>query len=284
MVKFLKKYIPMIISILFFFIYSGLIGLVFIDPSTIVESTTNYIVYMVLMFSIIIIFIIEMIFFIVKAATNKNMKDNALWAVLIYLFNVFIIPYYNFKYVVKSKKIKIDMTIYISLSVIALILGFITPKLILKTDNISIENKLYLEKDDVEFKFVGNYVEEKNIGDYDLYASDYDRLINIGIYIYDEEYDVTLDEIQKLNSEYIQESRENAKLVHAYTKKMDDRNILSEEINAKYEGSLFTYKISTVEFKEYDYILNIIMVTFEEDFELYKEELDQFLLDIKINK
>lgn len=284
MVKFLKKYIPMIISILFFFIYSGLISLVFIDPSTIVESTTNYIVYMVLMFSIIIIFIIEMIFFIVKAATNKNMKDNALWAVLIYLFNVFIIPYYNFKYVVKSKKIKIDMTIYISLSVIALILGFITPKLILKTDNISIENKLYLEKDDVEFKFVGNYVEEKNIGDYDLYASDYDRLINIGIYIYDEEYDVTLDEIQKLNSEYIQESRENAKLVHAYTKKMDDRNILSEEINAKYEGSLFTYKISTVEFKEYDYILNIIMVTFEEDFELYKEELDQFLLDIKINK
>lgn len=284
MVKFLKKYIPMIISILFFFIYSGLISLVFIDPSTIVESTTNYIVYMVLMFSIIIIFIIEMIFFIVKAATNKNMKDNALWAVLIYLFNVFIIPYYNFKYVVKSKKIKIDMAIYISLSVIALILGFITPKLILKTDNISIENKLYLEKDDVEFKFVGNYVEEKNIGDYDLYASDYDRLINIGIYIYDEEYDVTLDEIQKLNSEYIQESRENAKLVHAYTKKMDDRNILSEEINAKYEGSLFTYKISTVEFKEYDYILNIIMVTFEEDFELYKEELDQFLLDIKINK
>ena len=284
MVKFLKKYIPMIISILFFFIYSGLISLVFIDPSTIVESTTNYIVYMVLMFSIIIIFIIEMIFFIVKAATNKNMKDNALWAVLIYLFNVFIIPYYNFKYVVKSKKIKIDMIIYISLSVIALILGFITPKLILKTDNISIENKLYLEKDDVEFKFVGNYVEEKNIGDYDLYASDYDRLINIGIYIYDEEYDVTLDEIQKLNSEYIQESRENAKLVHAYTKKMDDRNILSEEINAKYEGSLFTYKISTVEFKEYDYILNIIMVTFEEDFELYKEELDQFLLDIKINK
>lgn len=284
MVKFLKKYIPMIISILFFFIYSGLISLVFIDPSTIVESTTNYIVYVVLMFSIIIIFIIEMIFFIVKAATNKNMKDNALWAVLIYLFNVFIIPYYNFKYVVKSKKIKIDMAIYISLSVIALILGFITPKLILKTDNISIENKLYLQKDDVEFKFVGNYVEEKNIGDYDLYASDYDRLINIGIYIYDEEYDVTLDEIQKLNSEYIQESRENAKLVHAYTKKMDDRNILSEEINAKYEGSLFTYKISTVEFKEYDYILNIIMVTFEEDFELYKEELDQFLLDIKINK
>ena len=284
MVKFLKKYIPMIISILFFFIYSGLISLVFIDPSTIVESTTNYIVYMVLMFSIIIIFIIEMIFFIVKAATNKNMKDNALWAILIYLFNVFIIPYYNFKYVVKSKKIKIDMAIYISLSVIALILGFITPKLILKTNNISIENKLYLEKDDVEFKFIGNYVEEKNIGDYDLYASDYDRLINIGIYIYDEEYDVTLDEIQKLNSEYIQESRENAKLVHAYTKKMDDRNILSEEINAKYEGSLFTYKISTVEFKEYDYILNIIMVTFEEDFELYKEELDQFLLDIKINK
>ena len=284
MLKFLKKYIPMIISILFFFIYSGLISLVFIDPSTIVESTTNYIVYMVLMFSIIIIFIIEMIFFIVKAATNKNMKDNALWAILIYLFNVFIIPYYNFKYVVKSKKIKIDMAIYISLSVIALILGFITPKLILKTNNISIENKLYLEKDDVEFKFIGNYVEEKNIGDYDLYASDYDRLINIGIYIYDEEYDVTLDEIQKLNSEYIQESRENAKLVHAYTKKMDDRNILSEEINAKYEGSLFTYKISTVEFKEYDYILNIIMVTFEEDFELYKEELDQFLLDIKINK
>lgn len=284
MLKFLKKYIPMIISILFFFIYSGLISLMFIDPSTIGESTTNYIAYMAFMFITIIIFIIEMIFFIIKAATNKEMKDNALWAVLIYLFNVFIIPYYNFKYIVKSKKIKIDMAIYISLSVIALILGFITPKLILKTDNTSIENILYLEEDDVEFKFIGNYVEEKNIGDYDLYASDYDRLINIGIYIYDEEYDVTLDEIQKLNSKYIQESRENAKLVHAYTKKMDDRDILSEEINAEYEGSLFTYKISTVEFKEHDYILNIIMVTYEEDFELYKEELDKFLLDIKINK
>lgn len=279
MLNFLKKYLPMIISILFFFIYSGLIRIPFMGN---IDETTNFLVYMIIMFVIIIIFIVEMIYFIVKAATNKKIKDNALWAVLIYLFNVFIIPYYNFKYVVKSKKIKIDMIIYISLSVIALIFGFITPTLILETNDDPIEEILYLEKDNIEFKFVGSYVEEKNIGDYDLYAIDYNRLINIGIYIYDEEYDVTLDEIQKLNSDYIKESRNDAKVINAYSKELDDRKLVSEAISAEYDDDRFTYKISTIEFKEYDYILNVIMVTYEDDYELYKEELEQFLLDVKI--
>lgn len=282
MKNYLKKYIPMIISILFFFIYAGLISIVFIDMNNTIDVSNNFIVYMSIMFSIIIIFIIEMIYFIVKAATNKNKKDNALWAVLIYLFNVFIIPYYNFKYIVKSKTIKKDMIIYIILAVLALILGGITPTLIFKPTNEVESEIMFLEENNIEFKFVGNYTKENNVGDFDLYAIDYDRIISIGIYIYDEEYDVTFDEIQSLNSDYIKESRKNAKLVNAYTKKYTDRNIASEVITAEDEEAVFTYKISTIEFEKNNYIINIIMVTYEEDYELYKEELDQFLLDIKI--
>ena len=282
MKNYFKKYIPMIISILFFFIYAGLISIVFIDMNNTIDVSNNFIVYMSIMFSIIIIFIIEMIYFIVKAATNKNKKDNALWAVLIYLFNVFIIPYYNFKYIVKSKTIKKDMIIYIILAVLALILGGITPTLIFKPTNEVESEIMFLEENNIEFKFVGNYTKENNVGDFDLYAIDYDRIISIGIYIYDEEYDVTFDEIQSLNSDYIKESRKNAKLVNAYTKKYTDRNIASEVITAEDEESVFTYKISTIEFEKNNYIINIIMVTYEEDYELYKEELDQFLLDIKI--
>ena len=58
MKNYFKKYIPMIISILFFFIYAGLISIVFIDMNNTIDVSNNFIVYMSIMFSIIIIFIL----------------------------------------------------------------------------------------------------------------------------------------------------------------------------------------------------------------------------------
>lgn len=280
MINILKKYIPMIISVLFFFVYSGLLRFVFME--NINEETINFYIYMAITLSIIIIFIIELVYFIIKAATNKNMKDNALWAVLIYIFNVFIIPYYNFKYIVKSKKIKQDMIIYIVLSILAIIIGFITPPVIFNTLKDPEISTLYLEENNVKFKFIGNYKEQENVGEYDLYVSDYNRQINIGVFIYDEEYDVNFDQIQQLNSSYIMSSRRNTELIDKYSKKTEDRNIVSEVIYGEYQGTGMIYKISTIEFKEYDYIINLIMITLNEDYDNYKEELEQFLLDVSV--
>jgi len=54
----------------------------------------------------------EIIGFIIHAVKNKELKNNGLWVALIYFFNIFIIPYYNLKYVFKEKKLKLKMTIF----------------------------------------------------------------------------------------------------------------------------------------------------------------------------
>ena len=111
---FIKKYYPMIISIIFVSICSLFIGAVLIDNF----NKSNIIILVLLVLSVIGI-LAEIIIFIIHAVKNKELKNNVLWAFLIYFFNIFIIPYYNLKYVVKEKKIASKMIIFIILLLIS---------------------------------------------------------------------------------------------------------------------------------------------------------------------
>ena len=108
--SFIKKYYPMIIAIVFVSTYSLIFGAMLIDNF----DDSNAIILVPFFLSIVGIWA-EVIGFIIHASKNKELKNNVLWAFLIYFFNIFIIPYYNLKYVVKEKKITAKMIVFIIL-------------------------------------------------------------------------------------------------------------------------------------------------------------------------
>lgn len=271
----LKTYIPMFMSVLFFLVYFLLIGAVFKGN----ELNPNLNSYFIVGIVIIIAFLIEWICFLVHAAKNKKLENQALWIVLIYLFNVFIVPYYNFKYVVKVKNIKMHIAIYIILSVVAAIIGLSIPN--------SIEEEyqaIYIrsQNNEIEFTFYGNY-EERNMGEYDLYASDFGRQINVGAFIYNkEEEEITSESILEFRDEWIRNAREDVELKDTYTKKTDDKTITSNIYYGKQDNDEFIYQISTISFNNSNYIINTFQIVFNNDYAKYKDELNKILIDIKI--
>ena len=64
----------------------------------------------------------EIIGFIIHAV-KSDIKDKILWALLIYFLNLFVIPYYNVKYIVKENNVKKYTIIYIVLMIIGIISG-----------------------------------------------------------------------------------------------------------------------------------------------------------------
>lgn len=123
--SFIKKYYPMIISIVFVSICSLTVGAVLIDNF----DESNAIILVPLFLSIVGI-LVEIIGFIIHVAKNKELKNNVLWAFLIYFFNIFIIPYYNLKYVVKEKKITSKMIVFIILLLLSVYIFILNSNLL----------------------------------------------------------------------------------------------------------------------------------------------------------
>ena len=118
--SFIKKYYPMVISILFMVIYSLFIGAVLFENVYILENDFQLMELLVVMtFLIVAALWAEIIGFMIHAAKNHNV----IWCLWIYIFNAFIIPYYNLKYVVKSEKNKVPMIVFICLLICSLIIG-----------------------------------------------------------------------------------------------------------------------------------------------------------------
>ena len=119
--KLAKTYLPMVISILIFMSYTMIFTFVFTSK---VEYFEEY-MYGPFFMSLLIIFMIEFIYFFIHSIRNKEIKNQGLWVFLVYQFNVFVIPYYNFKYRVNIENVKEETIIYIILSIISIISSFL---------------------------------------------------------------------------------------------------------------------------------------------------------------
>ena len=98
--KFIKKYYPMMVSTLFLGIYSLFVGAVFTQNTYLLETDLPIMnVLAMLAILLVIVVCIEIVGFIIHAVKNNY----GIWGLWIYLFNIFIIPYYNLKYVVKKE-------------------------------------------------------------------------------------------------------------------------------------------------------------------------------------
>ena len=120
--KIIKTYLPMVLSTLFLLVYTVLMMLVFTNK---MDAFDELPILIVSFFIIIISFLIEWVYFMINSATNKKVDNKGLWVFLIYMFNVFVIPYYNFKYNSDEKNLTNNMLIYIVTSFISVIIGFI---------------------------------------------------------------------------------------------------------------------------------------------------------------
>lgn len=279
--KYIKKYYPMVISIIFVTIYSFLLTAAFTNNINIINNNLNLmIVLMIITFLTVIGIWIEIIFFMIHAAKNKELKNRVLWAIMIYFFHIFIIPYYNLKYVIKEKKVSLQMVLFVILLILSIFEGIdLSTRYKRNTENNV--NILYIDNydRDVQFSFSGDYV-KRNLGEYDIYASDYTRGINVGAFVYNKE-EFTSIEVQNTKTNWIQNARNNVYRITTYSVELDDRSIVSETFYGESNNEGFAYQISTVEFKNTDDLVNVIQVCFYEDYETYKEEFKKILIDIK---
>ena len=125
--NFIKKYYPMAISIIFIDLYSLLIGATLIDNLGWLENNLIVgIIFTLLIFALVIGIWTEIILFMIHAGKNKQIKNNILWAVLIYFLNIFIIPYYNLKYVIKDKNVAVKMIIFVILLILSVYFSIIS--------------------------------------------------------------------------------------------------------------------------------------------------------------
>lgn len=272
MKRIIKLYYPMFFSVLLSFI----LGFVFKGTLVNFNNYSDKIMWIFVgltLFMVIAIWV-EIIGFIIHAAKNKSLDNRVGWSFLIYFFNIFIIPYYNLKYVVKETKIKSKMIIFSLLLIVSFMAGF----LLVNKANESI----YITSDNghIQFEFNGNFI-EREVGEYDIYASDFTRGINVGAFIYTENDPETVIELQQLREDWIYSARENVRKIDEYEETFDGKTIISKIYSGKNDNETFIYHISTVEFKKEKHIVNVLEIAFAEDYDSLKEELKEILRNIK---
>ena len=124
---FIKKYYPMAISMIYIVFSGYIIGASINENFYVINEPFIISLYMIFILVMIVVLPLEIIIFMIHSAKNSELNNRGLWLLMIYVFNVFIIPYYNLKYVVKEKNVKAKMIVFIILSVLATIGGAIIP-------------------------------------------------------------------------------------------------------------------------------------------------------------
>ncbi|MBE6147356.1 MAG: hypothetical protein E7168_03355 [Firmicutes bacterium] len=290
MKKAIKTYFPFAISILFMIAYVSLVvitilltlkeNVVFLEPNI-------WFLYISIFISVPII-LIEMIIYMIHAIKNKELKNNGLWVALIYIFNVFVIPYYHLKYVIKDEKTTIKTKIYILIMVLACLIGAFIPRYLVEVTNNTnqvVENKIFNTPDGIfELNMPSSY-NLKEVGTYDLYLSDSKRQINTGVFTYSlSKYQTTKQEILDEQVNFILETREETSIIEEKTNNLPDGKLINTKrlIGTK-DNNKCVYQLSVITtINNPDYAVFIIQVTLEEDYKEYEEELNKILYDSKI--
>lgn len=273
--SFFKLYWPIFISELLFFIIGILIGTRFYGDAVFVDGS-NGLLLVLLTLSLVISVYAVMIYFMIKVFKDERIKNKVLWCFGLYLFNVFIFPYFNLKYLCNEKDIKNKIFIFGFISILVFLIGLYIPRSYVSE---SFEPLTIIE-DDVSVR-VGSGYREVEIGEYDFYLKDTRRQINIGGFVYDEDDSDTPDIILKSRDTWIKTSRDNVTHLDSITKETDDSLINLNIYIGSNNGIKNMYYISTIEFKNTNCFVNVISTYLYDDYLDYKEELIKVLEDME---
>lgn len=141
--------------------------------------------------------------------------------------------------------------------------------------NIATEDKA------VSFELKGKFI-ERQIGEYDLYATDKLTGMNFGAFVYDTETDdVLAKEIHKERINWLQSAREEVEFVDSYETTKDNMLIMTDIYYGKLKGEEFVYSISTIDAPDAKRIISVIQIMFDEDYETHKGLLKNNILSVK---
>lgn len=152
-----------------------------INHNSILQSKEYIYVILIILEMLLVFGIIgEIIYFLILVAKNKKLKSNPLYYVLIYMLNIFYIPYFVLKHIKKDKNYKKKNIIYLVISILLYILLTVN---IMSFTSLEQENK-YISNDSNVSVYLNNDYVQKIVGDYDMYFSN--NTVNIGIFLYDD--------------------------------------------------------------------------------------------------
>lgn len=269
--------------------------------SKIITNNTFEIINIILtvLYLLFISFIIfETMFCIYDLYNNKKINHNKkmILYILIFILNIFIIPYYYNNYMLKkSKKEKRDNYYVYLVSIIVLLVLSVTSSMY----SVRIYNsyKSYQIKKQKELQNVRTQINSNNnafdltfklgfvsdnISEYELYAYDKKRNLMTGAFLYEtsnyEERDS--DSILNKQVEYLKENKKNIEIYKDKSvRNKDNKSITTIELLGNSDDSASSiYRLSCISFNnDNSKILYIIQTVLLEDYKEYKEELDEII-------
>ena len=225
---------------------------------------------------------VEMIYYIVHAAQQKEIPNNGLCAFFCYLFNIFYIPCYSLKYVSKDKNYKKKNIIYLILSILLYISIIVLVHTIIHTSPNMVRHNTYVSNDNVLKIEVPKNYQLKYSEKYDFYIeSNYAFVIGI---IYDG-YNYTADEILEDQANYLTNEREgmsNMTLLESKDSSEDGKTIKLDIYSGRHFSENHKYYLCVITFDEKpNYAVYVLASTPYAD---KKDEIIKILNSVGLNK
>ena len=130
MKSFFKKYWPHMINIAFCIVCDILFSVInfcYLEE----ESSTVFGIFSILTVLLLVIGVwVEIIYYIVKIATSKELNNKVVHIICVWFLNLFYIPCFNLKHICKDEQYKLKNIVYLALSIalyiimIALVIRF----------------------------------------------------------------------------------------------------------------------------------------------------------------
>ena len=283
---------PSVFVFLFVSLYPIFRILVDIKKIENVYFSLGSIVALLLFILLCIIVFIEEIYLLYYLYTKMNVSiiKKILWTVLLLLFNVLIIPYFYMKKVTNENKIVLKSLLYL-IPIIVLIFVFSfglntyneqVNKIKEERKRIEAERNIYNTKDNiVSFTFRHGY-KKQDIGEYDLYVKNNEKNIVFTAYTYDTTlYEQTTPDqfITKGISDINKEKEKFDVYKQKEVKELDDKTINIVEYKGKTkDSSMCIYRIIVITYKNKpNYLVYIVEVITENNYNLYKKELNEII-------
>lgn len=228
---------------------------------------------------------VEIIYSIVHAVKQKEIKNNGLCAIACYFLNIIYIPCYSLKYISKDKNYKKKNTIYLVVSILLFV--FLIVLMVKLSFNLASNPKYadeyvtYTSEDRaVSFKLPYNYF-QIDIGEFDLYFKN--AYTNIGVFIYDDT-DYTADQLLKYHEQQFLDNQGNMILIDSNTKSIKDKFIKTNVYEGIYNNNKNIYKFSMVTFtKNPNYKIYVLESILKENYNSKMKELNIILENIDLH-
>lgn len=289
--------IPSVFTMLLISVYPVIKILVDIKEIRNIYLSMGTIFYLLILILLLLFAFAEIIYLFRYLYTNKfSLKTKIIWSILLIVFNIFIIPYFYFKFVLKQEKILFPSLLYLIPMAIFLSIFMYGSNVYEKALNekkierkkIEEEVNIYNTKDNiVSFSFGHGYV-NKEVGEYDLYVINNEKNIVFTAFTYN-----TDNYEQKTADEFLAKGYSDVSKDKKTFDVYKEKEVISEEdkeittisyVGKSTSSSDCIYKISVIKYTaKPNYLVYTVSVVTKVNYDRFKNEINEILKNSKIN-